>query len=374
MIELKKIALEFINLIENFGYKAYIVGGFVRDFLMKKESYDIDITTNATPKEIQKIFSSVTVKRPINDEDNYGSVRVVYKNIIFEVTTFRKELEYLDNRHPSRIFYVDDLETDLKRRDFTINAICMDKNSNIIDPLQGKLDIQNKIIRTIAPSEASFKDDALRILRAIRFMVTLNFKFHPDIIIAIKKTKQYLKNISYERKKIELDKIFASPYAKRGIEIIKELELEEALDLKNLDRIQDYTDLIGIWAMINSDSYRFTRHEKELIKKVNIVYEMDNLDPKVLYKYGLYVNILAGINKGINKKRIIKAYSNLPIKSKSDIKVTAKEICHLLNKQPSYFLQDIYRQLEDLILTGKLENENDILLTYIQKNFKEIYI
>ena len=184
MIELKKIALEFINLIENSGYKAYIVGGFVRDFLMKKESYDIDITTNATPKEIQKIFSSVTVKRPINDEDNYGSVRVVYKNIIFEVTTFRKELEYLDNRHPSRIFYVDDLETDLKRRDFTINAICMDKNSNIIDPLQGKLDIQNKIIRTIAPSEASFKDDALRILRAIRFMVTLNFKFHPDIIIA----------------------------------------------------------------------------------------------------------------------------------------------------------------------------------------------
>ena len=157
---MKKVALEFIKIIEDNGYHAYIVGGFVRDYLMERESFDIDITTNATPKEIRKIFSSIKLKKPINDEDNYGSIHVNYKNVMFEVTTFRHELEYLDNRHPSRIIYVNDLETDLKRRDFTINAICMNKFGDIIDPLNGQIDLKNKIIKTIDNSKKSFTDDA----------------------------------------------------------------------------------------------------------------------------------------------------------------------------------------------------------------------
>lgn len=367
---MKNIALEILKIIENAGFKAYVVGGFVRDYLLGIESMDIDITTSATPMEIKKIFSSVKLKKNMQDEDNYGSIKVTYKNIIFEVTTFREEMSYLDNRHPSSIRYVNDLNIDLKRRDFTINAICMDKDSKIIDPLNGICDLKNKIIKTIIKSDKSFNDDALRILRAIRFAVTLDFKLSDDIILAIKKNKKVLKNISYERKKIELDKIFTSFKAKEGIDLIKKLDLAEALDLENLDRIHDYTDLIGIWAMINSSYYKFTKHEKELIKKVNIVYELNNLDPFVLYKYGLYVNILAGINKGISKKEITETYNKLPIKSKTDILVEANDICKILKKKPSAFLNDIYNNLEIEILKGKLKNNQKDILEYIKNNFK----
>ncbi len=366
---MKDIALEFLKIIESKGFKAYIVGGFVRDYIMRLESNDIDITTSATPREIKKIFKDVEIKKNIDARDNYGSIRVNYKNIIFEVTTFREEMTYLDNRHPSSIRYVNDLNIDLKRRDFTINAICMDKDGEIIDPLNGEKDLENKIIKTIVKSDKSFKDDALRILRAVRFAATLNFKLSDDILTSISENKHLLKNISYERKKIELDKIFTSLRAKEGIDLIKKLDLEEALDLENLERIQDYTDLVGIWSMINSSYYKFTKHEKELIKKVNIVYELDNLDPIVLYKYGLYVNILAGINKGISKKDITISYDKLPIKVKSDIDITAKDICSILKKKPDSFLNDIYSNLETLILKGKLDNKKEDILEYVKKNF-----
>jgi len=369
---MKEIALEFINIIEKNSFVAYIVGGFVRDHLMDLESKDVDITTNATPKEIKKIFKDVSFPKHMNDDDNYGSVRVNYKNILFEVTTFRKELEYLDNRHPSSIIYVNDLETDLKRRDFTINAICLNKNGEVIDLLNGTTDLQNKIIKTIGNSKTSFQDDALRILRAIRFMTTLKFNLSNEVKLAILECKHLLKNISYERKKQELDKIFGGQDAKYGIEVIKELDLVDCLDLENLDRIKDYTDLIGIWSMINSKHYKFTKHEKELINKVNLVYELDNLNPLVLYKYGLYVNILAGINKNLTKKEITETYNKLPIKTKKDIQITAKEICSLLNRKPDSFINDIYNILEIELLNGNLINENRYIIEFIKKKFSKI--
>ena len=354
-----EIPLEFLSILEEKGYQAYIVGGFVRDFLMGITSKDIDITTNATPKEISAIFSNVKFQHQINDEDNYGSVRVIYKNSNFDVTTFREELEYLDNRHPSSIRYIDDLNTDLKRRDFTINAICMKKTRKIIDPLNGNLDIKNKIIKTINSPEKSFKDDALRILRAVRFSATLGFSIEKETIEGITNSKKYLKNISYERKKIELDKIFTSRNAKLGIELIQKLDLTDALDLENLDKVKDYSDLIGIWAMIDSKFYKFTKYEKELITKVKKVYELDNLNPLVLYKYGLYVNILAGVNKGLNKKEITEKYNELPIKAKNEIQIEVDEICQTLNK---------YLEIE--ILTGNLLNKKEDIISYIKKNYK----
>ena len=119
----------------------YIVGGYVRDKILGNESSDIDICTNATPKDIKEIFKTVIL--PTNE---YGSVTVVYNKVRFEITTYRREANYSDNRHPDKIEYVSDLKTDLLRRDFTINTICMDKDGNIIDLLGGKIDIENKVI------------------------------------------------------------------------------------------------------------------------------------------------------------------------------------------------------------------------------------
>ena len=172
--------------------------------------------------------------------------------------------------------------------------------------------------------------------------------------------------------KRELDKIFASIHAKEGINLLKELDLLEFLDLENIDRVKDYSDLIGIWSMINSQVYPFTKNEKELIKNINFVYELDNLNPLVLYKYGLYVNTIAGINKGLSKPEINKAYQELPIKVRSDINITAKEICEIFNKEPSSFLNDIFKQLEIEILTGNLQNVNSILKEYILNHFPNL--
>lgn len=365
MIEL---GLEILNKIECFGYLGYIVGGYVRDSLLGLDNNDIDITTNATPMELKNIFSEEEI---INS--NYGSATLIYKNNRFEITTFRKEEDYLDNRHPNRIIYINDLKTDLLRRDFTINALCLDKDGKLIDLIGGKKDLENHLLKTIDDSDKSFNNDALRILRAIRFASYLDFKLSNDIELSIIKNKHLLRNISYERKKRELDKIFGSNKAKEGINLIKKFDLQDELELTNLNRVVDYSDIVGIWAMINTSAYNFTASEKDLIEKVNIVYNLDNLDFKILYKYGVYVNILAGINKGIDKKKIIEKYESLPIKNREDIQIKAKEICKIFKRKAGAFIGEVYSDLEEKILSGQLLNDNFVLKEYILRE-KDIMI
>lgn len=359
MIEL---GLEILNKFCDNGYQAYIVGGYVRDSLLGIESNDIDITTDAKPMEIKNIFPDCIVK-----SDSYGAVIINYKNYRFDVTTMREEMEYFDNRHPSKILYVTDLKKDLLRRDFTINALCIDKDNKVIDLIDGKSDLDNKIIRTIKDSDKSFKDDALRILRAIRFASLLDFKLSDEIKESIKNNKHLLRNLSYSRKKEELDKIFGSKKALEGVKLIKEFNLTEELDLKNLDRINDYSDIVGIWAMINPDYYDFSTSERNLIEKVNSVYEMDDISNETLYHYGCYVCVLAGINKGINKQTILEKYENLPIKKRDEINITAKEMCEVLNREPGSFIGKLYEILEKEILLGNLENDNVKIKEFIKK-------
>ena len=360
---MKELGLEIINKLYEHGFIAYIVGGFVRDELLNIKSNDVDITTNATPQEIKNVFPDCIIK-----SDSYGAVIIEYKNFRFDVTTMREEMEYLDNRHPSSVIYVSDLKKDLDRRDFTINALCIDKDSKLIDLIGGKKDLDDKIIKTIIPSDKSFKDDALRILRAIRFASLLDFKLSDEIKEAIKNNKHLLSNLSSSRKKEELDKIFGSNKAYQGIKLIKELDLTEELHLDNIDRVKDYSDIVGIWAMINTNYYTFTSSENDLIKKVNIVYNMDNLDNETLYHYGCYVNVLAGVNKGLKKKDILEKYESLPIKRRDDILITASEMCETLGRSPGSFIGRLYTKIEDKILKGELLNDNKLIKEYIKEN------
>ena len=359
---MKELGLEIIKKITDHGFIAYIVGGFVRDSLLGINSNDVDITTNAKSKEIKEIFPDCIIK-----SDSYGAVIINYKNYRFDVTTMREEMEYLDSRHPSGVIYVDDLKKDLLRRDFTINALCFDISGKVIDLIGGKEDLDKKVIRTITDSNKSFSDDSLRILRAIRFASLLDFKLSDETEKAIINNKHLLTKLSTSRKKEELDKIFGSKKAYEGIKLIQNLGIEKELNLSNLDRIKDYSDIVGIWAMINPSEYDFSPNEKELIKNVNIVYDMDNLDSLVLYHYGCYVNVLAGINKGLKKKDIITKYEELPIKKKDEINISAKEMCEVLNKDPGAFIGKIYKKLEDKILLGELENDNTKIKEFIKK-------
>ena len=182
-----------IKKMHNLGYEGYIVGGYPRDKYLGIESYDIDICTNMKIEELEKYFD-------VTDKTNFSSCKI--DNI--EVTTYRLDI-YTDSRYPT-VKYVETLEEDLKRRDFIINTLCIDYNGNYVDIFNARSDIDNKIIRTIKDSDVSFREDPLRIVRALRFKIDLNFSLSSDIINSIEKNKDLIKTISKKRLEKEINK------------------------------------------------------------------------------------------------------------------------------------------------------------------------
>ena len=361
------VALKLLKEITSHSYKAYIVGGFVRDYLLGIESNDIDICTNATPKQIKEIFEDSCLP-----SEDYGSVTVIMRGIRFEITTFRKEIGYNDNRHPVEIKYIDDLYQDLLRRDFAINTLCMDDNGKIIDYLGGREDLNNHIIRSIGSAVDKFSEDSLRILRAIRLATILDFTLDDEIKAAILETKHLLKNLSYNRKKEELDKIFTSSNNKKGIKLILELGLQKELEIPNLSNTLDTDNisLIGIWSILNVvDIYPFNKNELDLITNVNEAVKLDNLDAYNLYKYGLYVNCVAGEIKKEDIRKITEAYNNLVIKSREEIDIDSEEIMKLVNQSPGKYMKDIYIDVEKEILYLRLDNTKESISKYILKKY-----
>lgn len=362
------VALKVLKELNDNGYKAYIVGGYVRDVLLDIESNDIDITTNATPKQIMELFNDSCLPN-----EDYGSVIIEKKGYRFEITTFRKEIGYNDNRHPSEVKYIDELYPDLLRRDFVINTICMDSNGDIVDYLNGREDLENKVIRTVDDAYKSFSDDALRILRAIRFATILDFKLSDEVVDAIKKTKDLVRNLSYYRKKSELDKIFTSSNRKLGVSLLLEFGLDEVLELPNLSKILETntTSLIGVWSILDVvDKYPFNKNESSLIKDISKVIPLNNLDPMALYKYGLYVNSVASEIKGYDIKNVTESYNNLVIKCRKDIDVTSDDIIKILHKEPGKFITEIYDDIEREILYRRLKNEKEDICNYILGNYE----
>ncbi|KXZ39652.1 tRNA nucleotidyltransferase (CCA-adding enzyme) [Alkalithermobacter thermoalcaliphilus JW-YL-7 = DSM 7308] len=234
-IQIPKEVDYIIRKIENHGYEAFIVGGCVRDSLLGKIPSDFDITTNANPQTILKIFQD---DYAIPTGLKYGTITVVINNQSFEITTYRIEGDYSDNRRPDNIEYTNSLIEDLKRRDFTINAMAYNKTIGLVDKFDGKIDLDKKIIKTVGNPDERFKEDALRMLRAIRFSAQLNFNIHKDTKGAIKKNSALIKDISKERIKVEIDKILLSNNPEK-IYLMHNLNLLKYISL-NLDKyIQD---------------------------------------------------------------------------------------------------------------------------------------
>ena len=361
-------ALKVLNIIEDNSYEAYIVGGFVRDYVMGIKSNDVDITTNARPKDLIRIFPNANI-----DNEVYGSVTVYLNNIRFEITTYRDDGNYLDNRHPDTINYVNDLKTDLKRRDFTINTICMDKAGNIVDLLSCRSDIDNKIIKTVINPLESFKIDSLRILRAIRFATTLDFELDKEVKEAIIQSKYLLKDLSINRKKEELDKIFSSPNIEKGIMLIKELGLIDVLFLENINKIKPCSQVIGIWTMLEVDDiYPFTRNELNLMKDIRNAIKNNPLAYTTLYYYDLYPCTVAGEIIGISKKEIMDNYNSMPIHKRGDIVVDSYDLIDYLNIEDGPIMSKLWKELELNILNLEVSNTKEDLLNLAKKIYTSI--
>ncbi|MBR1876254.1 MAG: CCA tRNA nucleotidyltransferase [Lachnospiraceae bacterium] len=201
---------QVINGLKNAGFEAYAVGGCVRDLLLGRVPDDWDITTSATPTEVKGIF-----RRTFDTGIEHGTVTVMLGNDHFEVTTYRLDGKYSDNRHPDGVTFTRSLKEDLKRRDFTINALAYNEEDGIKDEFSGMEDLKNGIIRAVGDPSERFKEDALRILRAFRFSAQLDFRIEEKTCLAAVELKENLKNISAERIQTEFTKLICSDHPEK---------------------------------------------------------------------------------------------------------------------------------------------------------------
>ncbi len=207
-----------MNKLNEYGFKAYVVGGCIRDSLLKRNISDWDICTNAKPNEMLSVFKDFyTIETGIK----HGTLTVVLNNTNYEVTTFRVDGDYSDNRHPDSVEFVDDIVMDLSRRDFTINAMAYNEVEGLIDPFGGQGHIRFKDIQCVGKPDDRFQEDALRMLRAVRFASQLGFEIQLDEIVSIKNNSDLIKNISHERIRDELIKILMSDMPEWGIGVLK---------------------------------------------------------------------------------------------------------------------------------------------------------
>lgn len=230
-ISLPKPVRQIIELLNKSGYRADVVGGCVRDFLLGNIPTDYDITTSATPEEMKQVFSGY---RTVETGIKHGTLTVIIDSTPYEITTYRLDGDYKDHRHPESVSFSREIAHDLSRRDFTMNAIAYNENDGITDLFFGTRDIENKIIRAVGNAETRFTEDALRILRAIRFAAKLGFTIDGKTAIAARAKKGLLSFVSGERIFAEWKKLLESAYAYSVISEYKDIISEFLLPGKNI--------------------------------------------------------------------------------------------------------------------------------------------
>ena len=354
---------EVLSRIEENGFEAYIVGGYVRDYLLGIESSDIDICTNAKVKDLMNIFSDI----PLTPAE-YGSVKIITNTLRIDITTYRRDLKYNGSRRKVEVEYVDNLIDDVNRRDFTMNTLCMSKDGSIIDILNGKKDIEDKLIRCVGNIYDRINEDPLRMLRAVRFATVLGFRIEEKLYEALKNNKDLLKELSRERIKDEITKILVSNNALYGLQLLKDLDYLDIIGI-SYDNIVNVSDICGMYSQLKiSKDFPFSKEEKKNIYDISKILKHGDIDNVILFNYGLYVSMVAGEILGIDKDVISKMYKNLPIMDKKDLAITSEEICDILNIEPCKVISTVQKKLVDLILRNVLKNDNTVIRNYIVHN------
>ncbi len=234
-IKIPKEIYDIHKIFQQKGYQLFLVGGALRNILLGYEPGDYDLATDALPEAVQGMF-----RRVIPTGLAHGTVTLCWKKLKFEITTFRRDGVYRDNRHPEQVTFSTELAEDIQRRDFTINAIAYSMSDNtLIDLCTGQQDLRKGIIRCIGRAETRFREDALRMLRAIRFAARFNFSIEPKTFHAIQKLHQLIQNIATERVQDEFMKIFRSKYCMEGITLLEKSMLLSSYisPIQNMDAV-----------------------------------------------------------------------------------------------------------------------------------------
>ena len=267
------------------GHEAYAVGGCVRDSLLGREADDWDITTSASPYEVKELF-----RRTIDTGIQHGTVTVMLEKEGFEVTTYRIDGEYEDGRHPKEVLFTKNLEEDLKRRDFTINAMAYNEQTGMVDIFGGVQDLENKIIRCVGVAGDRFDEDALRIMRAFRFSAQLGFTIEESTRVAAAERAQNLRKISAERIRVELTKLLLSGHTDRllwmqqnGITKVVLPEFDEMLTTNRTEQNQTYNvgeHTLRVIARVGTEGSSFTKKERQMLRYAALLHKVAGGAPK----------------------------------------------------------------------------------------------
>lgn len=355
------------------GYEAFFVGGAVRDYLLGIQSGDVDITTNAHPEEVQRLF-----ERTILTGKAFGTITVLHGGYAYEVTTYRSETQYDNHRHPSQIQFADDVRDDLSRRDFTINQLLMDEKGTIHDHHGGQDDLHRGIIRTIGDPSARFNEDALRMLRAFRFMAVLGFSLESSAADAIAQTHEVLRHVSVERIHAELFKLFDAHHKPRAIKAMVQSGIHTTLGLSRtltaLQSVQSPYDSTEAFALgmrageVDQERFRLSKQFTRTITAVSDAYERARArgwTPKIVFDYGLQIaehanrlNVMLG---GRDESKTLKDIdAALKIRDSKELAIDGRAIKALRPKKKSHIARTL-DALNEAVLNGEVANEKTAL-------------
>ncbi len=370
-------ATEVIHIIEQAGFEAYIVGGAVRDFYLDKKNADVDIATSALPEEIQSIFSQT-----IDVGIEHGTVLVLDCGEPIEVTTYRTESTYSDHRRPDEVHFVRNLEEDLKRRDFTMNAMALNQTGDYIDLFNGRADIDAKIIRAVGNPSERFKEDALRMLRAIRFAAQLGFTIEEQTLQAINEQSQSISYIAMERVQVELSKAWTSASVYLAIEYIEQTGLAahldgefNALDWKDFHSSDRQVGWAYFCFISNRDTsllakYRLSNKDKQFTKQVFEAYDcMQNGLQAIDYlRFDLYILQTAyqfatwrNETPLVTYEEIERKKQALPIQNPKDLALSGKDVLEWSERKRGPWIKTILDAALLAVIDGKVVNDKQQL-------------
>lgn len=377
--------------LEAAGFEAYFVGGAVRDMLLQKPIHDVDIASAAFPEEVKKQFD-----KTVDTGIQHGTVMVLDHGLGYEITTFRTESTYTDFRRPDTVTFVRSLSEDLQRRDFTINALAMTYDGEIVDLFDGLADLSAGVIRAVGEAEVRFTEDALRMMRALRFSAQLGFQIAPDTRAALQRLAPNLAKIAVERIRVEFEKLLMGQQAAASLAMAIEdgivTYLPGQLDQWQFDAIM--TDLEAqqpatipvVWAHLLTRStlnesemttfMRTWKTSRDLIKMatavVPVARHIARRDLWTLYQIYDYRDVLMSVLRLIRTDDAVIAdvdamFAALPIHHTRELRVAGGQLIAEQIVQPGPQMGRILKQIERAVVTGQVVNQPAALLAYAKE-------
>ena len=385
------VAFPVLKQLEQAGYEAYFVGGSIRDLILNRPIHDIDIATSAYPEEVKRLFP-----KTIDTGIKHGTVTVLNDGASYEITTFRTESGYQDFRRPDHVTFVQNLAEDLKRRDFTINALAMNRDGEVIDLFNGLGDLQKHLIKAVGDPMKRFHEDALRMMRAVRFMSQLNFDLESQTKEAVSDLHQLLSKISVERIRDEFVKMGTGINSRDAFKIFLQTKLSESVPdfAGKSDLLAIYPKLkfnpsmeTSLWSIIiillkisDDQIARFMRDWKnsnamtEKVRKIVTLFDLiSEKSPSDLELFNAGKDVLLNtidvahiLGQPINSEALVDRYTALPIKSMSELAVDGQFL--IANGiKPGPKLGQILNEIKQKVISGELANSKDDIQDYLQQ-------